>query len=176
MLTVAIAVTVGSVAIAQYSNVRRSMAGDGAMRIVMGQLTRAQQLATQQRRNIEVQFVGGNWIKLLRHELDGTTTPIGNVALEGSMQYALLSSVPDTPDAFGNSGALAFGGATIIQFTSDGTLADQSGNPLNGTVFLSVGGQVSSLRAVTIMGTTGRIRAYRAAGNSAGTFVGWNRV
>lgn len=152
------------------------MAGDGAMRIVMGQLIRAQQVATQQRRNIEVQFIGNNWIRLIRHELDGTTTTISNVALEGGIQYALVPSIPDTPDLFGNGSALAFGGASLIQFTSDGTLADQNGNPLNGTVFLSIGAQVTSFRAVTIMGNTGRVRAYRSVANGAGSFVGWSRV
>jgi len=39
-----------------------------------------------------------------------------------------------------------------------------------------VGKQVSSLRAVTIMGTTGRVRAYKAAANNLGAFTGWNRV
>jgi len=180
MITVAIGVTVSSVGIAQYTSVRRAMAGDGAMRVVMGQLNRAQQLATQQRRNIEVQFVGGNWIKLVRHELDGTTTALGAVALEGSMQYATISGVPDTPDNFGNGSAVAFpvgaGNATQEVFTSDGLLVDQNGNPLNGTIFLSVAGQVTSLRAVTVMGNTGRVRAYRGVASKTGAFVGWTRV
>src|SRR5665213_2696283 len=137
LFTIAVAATVGAAGTAQYTNVRRSMAGDGAMRIVMGQLMRAQQLATQQRRKIEVQFIGTNWVKIIRHENDGVTlTTLSTVALEGNMQYALVSGVADTPDAFGNASALAFGNATQIMFTSDGTFIDQAGNPLNGTVFL----------------------------------------
>ena len=176
MFVVAIGATVGAVGVAQTNNVRRSMQGDGAMRLVMGQLARAQQLAIQQRRNIEVQFVGGSWMKVVRHELNGSLTTLTSVSLESGMQFQLVNNVPDTPDAFGNGAALAFGAATQILFTSDGLLVDQNGNPLNGTVFLSAGGQLSSLRAVTIMGNTGRVRGYKAAANAAGNFVGWNKV
>jgi Tfp pilus assembly protein FimT len=176
LFTVAIAGTIGAVATASITNARRSMQGDGAMRVVMGQLVRAQQLAAQQRRSVEVQFIGGNWVKIVRHELNGGFTTLSTIALEGGMQYALVANVADTPDAFGNGNALAFGAATQVVFNSDGALVDQNGNPLNGTVFLSVGGQPSSLRAITILGSTGRVRAYRARINAVGSFVGWSRV
>jgi len=40
---------------------------------------------------------------------------------------------------------------------------------LNGTIFLGMNGQVSTARAVTIMGGTGRVRQYTWNGAS----IGW---
>jgi hypothetical protein len=52
-----------------------------------------------------------------------------------------------------------------ILFNSDGTLIDQQGRPINGTVFLAVrGGTDRSARAITVLGATGRVRAYRWTG------------
>jgi hypothetical protein len=46
-------------------------------------------------------------------------------------------------------------------FTSDGTFANQSGDPINGSVFMSVPGDASSARAVAIFGPTAALRAWR---------------
>ena len=46
-------------------------------------------------------------------------------------------------------------------FSSDGTLIDGAGNPVNGTIFLAVPGSVRAARSVTILGATGRVTAYR---------------
>ena len=40
------------------------------------------------------------------------------------------------PDAFGHTGAIAFGSTPTIRFTSDGSLIDSSGDVLNGTVYV----------------------------------------
>ena len=93
------------------------------------------------------------------------------MAFEGNVTYRLVPTVTtDTPDGFGNSTALAFGTATSYTFSTDGTLVDQSGNPLNGTIFLAVVNVAKSQRAVTIMGGTGRVRGFKWTG------FGWNRV
>ena len=86
------------------------MKGDGAMRLVMSQLTQAREMAITQRRTMELKFVGGaggNWLQVVRHEVPGTgTTTLSSVAFEGNVGYRLISSVTtDTPDGFGVSGA-----------------------------------------------------------------------
>ena len=48
-----------------------------------------------------------------------------------------------------------------IMFTSEGTLVDSSGDPVNGTVFLGTGIDKSSARAVTIFGTTALLRTWK---------------
>jgi hypothetical protein len=89
------------------------------------------------------------------------TTQLASVVLEGSVQYSLAPGVPDTPDAFGRNQAVDFGGAASVMFTSEGMLVDAAGNPINGTIFLAIRGGANSVRAVTILGATGRVRGYR---------------
>lgn len=171
MVTLAVLAIVGSMATMQVSTVRRGMQGDGAMRMVMSQLNTAREMAITQRRNIEVEFVGTNWLKVTRNEVPSGTTVLTNVALESNAQYALVPGVVvDTPDGFGNSTAISFGAATRIMFGPNGDLIDNNGTPVNGTVFLSIPNIRESFRAVTVMGATGRVRAYRWNGAK------WTRV
>jgi hypothetical protein len=57
-----------------------------------------------------------------------------------------------------------------MEFQSDGTFTDGSGNPINGTVFLMVANVKNSGRAVTVLGNTGRIRGWQY--NTNGWFLG----
>jgi hypothetical protein len=78
--------------------------------------------------------------------------------------------VPDTPDRFGGAdpppAAIAFGASVTRMFTSEGTLIDSNGDPINGTVFMSVPGTANSSRAITIFGITGLMRAWRWNGSA----------
>jgi type II secretion system protein H len=171
MVTLSIMAIVGGMATARLADVRRTMQSDSAMRAVMAELNTARDMAVMQRRNMEVQFTGGNWVRTLRHEAPGVvTTAVRGVALEGNATFSLATGVSDTPDAFGNLTPVSFGAAQNIMFGTDGTLIDENGNPLNGTVFLTIAGQKQSARAVTVLGATGRIRGYRWFDG------GWNRV
>jgi hypothetical protein len=51
-------------------------------------------------------------------------------------------------------------------FTADGTLADQTGTPVNGTVFLGQAGSPMTSRALTVFGPTATFRSYRWNGQS----------
>ncbi len=184
MVTLSIMAIVGSMATASMVRARRSLQGDGAMRIVMEQVLMAREMAITQRHNMEVQFVGGNWVRVVRHETSGpvATTILTSVALESNATFSLTPSVPDTPDAFGANASLCFGAASgscaaqTYQFNSDGTLTDGNGVVINGTIFLSIVNQPESARAVTVLGATGRVRAYKWAPPSGAVAGGWNRV
>ena len=182
LLTVGIMAIVGGMATAKMSNARRTMQGDGAMRVVMAEINMARDMAMAQRRNMEVQFVGGNWVRIVRHEAPGiVTTVLHSAALESNATFALTPNVPDTPDGFGNASSVCFGTACNAQgvmFGTEGTLIDANGTPINGTVFLSIASQASSTRAVAVLGATGRIRGYKwVPPNTATGFIGgWNRV
>jgi Tfp pilus assembly protein FimT len=170
MVTLSVIGIVGSMATMQIGTVRRSMQGDGAMRLVMAQLNTAREMAITQRRSIEVRFIGNNWLQIVRHEVPTGITVLTNVALESDAQYSLVDGVEDTPDGFGNSTAISFGSAEKIMFQPNGTLIDDTGSPINGTVSLSIANIPESFRAVTVLGATGRVRGYRWNG------VVWTRV
>ena len=170
MVTLSILAIVGSMATMHVATVRRSLQGDGAMRLVMAQLNTAREMAITQRRNMEVRFIGTNRLQVVRNDVPTGTTTLTNIAFESNAEYALVSGVGDTPDAFGNSSAISFATAQTIMFGTNGTLIDNNGFPVNGTIFLSIASIPESFRAVTVLGSTGRVRGYRWNG------LAWTRV
>jgi prepilin-type N-terminal cleavage/methylation domain-containing protein len=175
MVTLSIAAIVGGMATANLVAARRVIQGDAAMRMVMTQLNTAREMAITQRRLMEVQFAGGNIVRIVRHEAPGIiTTVVATSILESRAQFALTANVPDTPDGFGAAAPVSFGQALAVMFNTDGTLIDTNGSPVNGSVFLAISGQTESTRAVTVLGSTGRVRGYKWVTNGA---VGsWVRI
>ena len=162
LLTVGILGVLSSIALFQIGQSMPGLRGDGAMRVLMAQMTTARETAITQRRIMRLNFINGNQVQVVREEFPGPTlTVISSALFEGGARFNLIGGVPDTPDAFGNSSAVYFSAATQVRFGTDGMLIDQSGNPLNGSVFVSILNQPLSLRAVTVLGTTGRVRGYR---------------
>jgi len=81
---------------------------------------------------------------------------------------------PTTPDGFGSAGfamdfnqGIGAGGGTTIYFQPDGTATDINGNLNNGVVYFGRPGDLYSSRAITLWGTTGRLRGWRLYPNGA---------
>ena len=165
MMVIGIMSVVGSMAVLQVGSSVPVAKGDGAMRVAIAQLNTARELSVSQRRQMQVIFQNTNQIQIVRQEVPAGTTTLSTVSFEGGVVYGLISGVGDTPDAFGIHSAVDFGAANKILFNSDGTLIDQTGNPLNGTVYVTIPNMPRSFRAITILGGTGRIRAYRWDGS-----------
>lgn len=141
------------------------MRADEGMNQVMAQLRKGRSTAMSQRRTVEVRFQGANAIRLMRQDWPPpAVSGLGAVSLGSNCRFMRFEGVPDTPDGFGSREAVDFGGASSLLFLTDGTLADEAGDPVNGTVFIAVPGRVDSMRAVTILGASGRIRSYRWTG------------
>jgi prepilin-type N-terminal cleavage/methylation domain-containing protein len=127
-----------------------------------------------QRRSYQLVATAPNQLQLERVEIGGTLTPLPTVTLPAPAQFMLYNGIPDTPDGYGTcSNGLCFGGTLTQTWLSDGTFVDAAGNPLNATIFIAVPGTAptdlrfkSTQRAFTILGTTGRIRAYKWTGGS----------
>jgi prepilin-type N-terminal cleavage/methylation domain-containing protein len=178
MIAVAIIGIMTSMAVIQIGAVRPGLEADGAMRTVMAQLNFARETAISQRRLVDVSFANaavsqtdlGGWVQVTRRELPNGTTQLSNVPFEGGVRFALWPNVQDTPDGFGNSKAINFGAAVAVMFNTEGMLVDNAGLPLNGTLFMLIPGQAGSYRAVTVLGSTGRVRGFRWNGGQ------WTRV
>lgn len=157
----------------QMSPVIQQWRANRAMELVVTQLRWARQSSIAERRNIRVQFIGSDEIKLTREDVPAGQTVVSDLFLGGGVQFMLVPGMPDTPDAFGDTAPIYFnaiaGGPPVMQFQSDGTLVDGNGNPINGTVFLGISNYQSTARAVTVLGATGRACAFR------GTGQGWIR-
>ena len=162
-------------ALVQINTSRATMNADNAMRLVMGEMSRARDMAIQQRRNIQVTFHNGNELRLTRLEIPLGSTSVGRRIMEGNLRFALPAGTPDTTDGFGAGSALDFDSSNPftgeVVFNSDGMLVHgPSGNVINGTIFLAAPNDPYATRAVTILGSTGRVRGFKRL-NTA-----WGRV
>ena len=183
MVVVIIIITIAAMAILQMGPALQGAQEDAAMRQVLDQLRQAREYSIANRRYVQVTFptnvIGGTTYyqvqMTLRNDLTtgaAVVNPIlSTVTIEPGVPYA-LTGMPDTPDGYGNSNQIYFGGVAGgpvggMLFQSDGELV--SGTtflPINGTVFLGIAGQPSTGRAVTVLGTTGRIRGWRSSGST----------
>ncbi len=165
LMVVAIGGTLAAISVMGFAQAATSIRGDNGMIQVMSQLRMARDLAINQRRTMEIQFLAPNEIRIVRQDIPTGTTLMNQFFLEGTVQFVQFSGVPDTPDAFGNGSAVDFSGANDLGFLGDGMLVDMSnpavaGTPISGTVFLGIPNQPASARAVTVFGGTGRVRGY----------------
>jgi prepilin-type N-terminal cleavage/methylation domain-containing protein len=164
MMVVMLIGIVMSMALFQIGYARPGIVADGGMRTVMAQLNLARDTAVAQRRLVDLEFDEVNHIKrVVRRDLPQGTTVLATTPFEGGVRFGLPAGLnTDTPEKFGLDGPpIAFGAAQTIRFNTEGMLVDGSGNPLNGTVFLMIPENVGSARAVTVLGSVGRVRGYR---------------
>jgi prepilin-type N-terminal cleavage/methylation domain-containing protein len=167
VVVVGIIGVVSGLTVQQLVSVRPWLTGDGAMRVVLGQIRTARELAITQRRYMRVTFTDPNIVQIIREEVPGpATTVLSSTVLEGGVTYSLFNGVPDTPDAFGINAAIDFGAAVNIKFNPDGLLVNEVGASTNGSVFLARPSENRSVRAITVLGSTGRIRGYRWDGSA----------
>lgn len=179
-VVIAISLVIAGIAIIQAQPALIQIRANTAKDLVQGTLRRARESAISDRRSVKVEFLvnppatpPGSYVRLTR--LGGGVGPdtvIETIPIPGSVTYTTFPLEPDTPDGFGNAGPIYFGGvnngpAAGMVYQSDGTFAAAgTGIPLNGTVFMGIPGQATTARAVTILGTTGRIRSYHIAGTA----------
>jgi len=170
LIVILMSMTLMAISIFQLQPAMRLFRSRAATDHVKSTLRQARELAISERRSVVIQFVANNTIQLFQVVEPANTiasTPFLTVPLESGGQFLTLSGETDTPDGFGipSTGGIEFGGisggpTTGMQFQSDGTFTDGSGNPINGTVFLGSPSDNSTAGAVTVLGNTGRVRRY----------------
>ena len=98
------------------------------------------------------------------------------ISLPDGVQFIAIPGIPTTPrtpDGFGNGNvAIDFdqatsGGQNVIYFQPDGTAIDAAGNPNNGVVYIARPGQLATSRAITLFGSTGRLKTWYLTKNGA---------
>jgi prepilin-type N-terminal cleavage/methylation domain-containing protein len=165
MVVVGIAGVLTAMAVVQIGLAKSAMQGDAAMRSLMAAMNQAREAAITQRRNMRMVFDANNRIQIIREEVPGpATTVVATVLFEGGMKYLKLVTT-DTLDQFGNTNPVnlptASGTPPEVKFTPEGKFVNQAGQTLNATVLIARTNTVTSQRAATIMGSTGRVRAFR---------------
>ena len=177
---IVVSLTIAAMAIVQLQPALGDARADSAMKQVVDQLRQAREYAVSNRRYIQVTFpvvvvAGQKQYEVVMTERNDLTAGAGainpvlsTVPIEGPLTCYIDPTLPDTPDAYGNANPIEFGGiaggpVAGMLFQSDGELvAAGTYQPINGTVFLGVKGQTLMSRAVTVLGSTGRVRGWKA--------------
>jgi len=187
MIVVAIAMTIAGMIVVHLTPTLQTFRSNSAASQVTDVLRQAREYAITYRRYVQITFpnynangtTANNQIAIT---VKNSLTPPYNqadvllttVSLSGTVNFEVIKGIPDSPDGFGNATPVNFAGTdggptTGMFFQADGTFVNLAGNFINGSVFLGQNQTASTARAVTVLGTTGRIRAYNI--NGAGT--GW---
>jgi type II secretory pathway pseudopilin PulG len=180
--------TIAAMAVLQLVPSLQVARSDNAMRMVMSQFRQAREYSIDNRRYEQITFATvGGLAQIVITQKNSLTSGAGidkvmsTVYVPLPMQYTIVSGMPNTPDGFSNSSAISFKiegtGATptgSYYFQSDGELIDSTTDlPIDGTVFLGVAGNKASARAVTVMGSTGRLRGWKSMGGGTTPTASW---
>ena len=192
LLTVAAFLVIATaIAILKIQPTLQEYQANAALDQVKGTLRQARELAISQRRVIQVSIqndVNGYMSMRLTQVSAGNVVaaaPFLSIPIETTMQVVTFGGEVDTPDGFGiplagaNGSGVQFGGVVggpvIGLFQEDGSFTNAAVGPINGTIFLTpanlaVNNIRSGVRAVTVFGTTGRIRSFHYTG------FGWRQI
>lgn len=174
LIVVAIGTIVASFASMQLATSMRDANANDAVQLVQNQLRKIHEKAMDDRTEFVVTFTqpGGIAIQLMRNAV---LVNSGTVNLPPGEQFVLVPGLPKnpkTPDGFGNGNfAIDFdqangGGANVLYFYPDGTVLDATGAPNNGVIYIARPGDLSSSRAVSVWGATGRVKSWRLMMNA----------
>lgn len=165
LLTVVMLIGIATtVAIIQMRQSVAMLDADKAANLVSAQIRYARQIAVDQRRNVEVAFVGSNQVTVTRQDGGGAETVLSDERLPAGYTFGLPTGIgSDTPEGYGNSQPVNFNLGTTGTFLGDGTLVNDAGIVMNGTVF-TIGSGNGSARAITLTGASGRLKVYAIQG------------
>jgi prepilin-type N-terminal cleavage/methylation domain-containing protein len=177
IVVVSIILIITAISITQLRPNLQNARVDAAMREVLETMRQAREFAVANRRYVQLSFPANNQLKItqlntLTPGAGGVNPVLDTVTLSPPLVFT-VDGMPDTPDAYGNANPIEFenvanGPVGGMVFQSDGEFLDGATFlPINGTVFLGITGQQSTARAVTVLGTTGRVRGWKSTGTTA---------
>jgi Tfp pilus assembly protein FimT len=172
----------GGIAVMNISGALRGAHVETAYQNTLDQLRFARQVAIDKRTVCRVDFAAPGTISVTQAFADGTPVTTETITLPADVQYTIVTGMPTppaaTPDNLGNGNVaidfdrVAGGSGTTIFFQPDGSALDAAGRPNDGVIYVARPNELNSARAITLLGTTGRIRGWRL-GTKAGGGVVW---
>lgn len=181
-VVIAIIMIIMAMAIFQLLPALQSAKSDTALREMLEQVRQAREYAVANRRYVQIAFPtavinGITQYEIVTTQRNSLTTGAGadavlsTIPISMPMTFAVVNAL-DTPDGFGNANAIEFNGTSPGPV--GGMLFDPTGElvsgttylPINGSVFMGIVGQKQTGRAVTVMGTSGRVRGWKNNGSA----------
>ena len=105
---------------------------------------------------------------------------VATYTLPQDVQFAVQAGFPTgaAPDNFGSGGTaidfdqgMGLGSQNYIMFMPDGSSQDTLGNYKSGVLYMTRPSDLYSSRAISVFGTTGRVRGWRLYNQSGNTWV-----
>ena len=165
MITVMFLVIVASVSIPYITPVLRARDVDMAVRTVVWEMGRARQLSVDRRRDIRVTLATPRNITTAQR-VDSDWTQVSQVELPGDMEFRIEMGVskgpPETPTVdYGIADPINFSGLHLVYFLPDGSAITSTGQISGGVVYLARANELETSRAVTLFGSTGKMKRWR---------------
>ena len=136
---------------------------ESAMQTVVSQLRLGRQQAVDLRRVTRVAFTEPGTITTARLE-SGDWQQVVSIDLPRGFQFRIEEGLPvgedNTPDHLGADSAVDFAGESTIFFRPDATATNSLGQITGGIVYLGKAGKLDTARAVTLFGSTARIKPW----------------
>jgi hypothetical protein len=171
----------GGIAVMNIAGALRGAHVETAYQNTLDQLRFARQVAIDKRTVCRVDFAAPGTISVTQAFADGTPVTTETITLPPDVQYTIVTGMPTppaaTPDNLGNGNVaidfdrVAGGSGTTIFFQPDGSALDAAGRPNDGVIYVARPNELNSARAITLLGTTGRIRGWRLGTKSGGGVV-----
>jgi type II secretory pathway pseudopilin PulG len=172
--TIAVLLIAAAIAVMSIGPAVRTSHVDNAYELTLGQLRLARQTAIDKRTVCIVAFAAAGQISSTQAFADGTPVLTTTLQLPQDVSFLAITGIPNTsnmtPDGLGQGNRsidfdqVAGGGGTAIYFQPDGSAQDAVGRVNDGVIYIAQPGALMSSRAVTLLGTTGRIRGWRLIG------------
>ncbi len=143
-----------------------------AVRTVSTQMSRARQFSVDARRRTRVTFTPPGTITVDEQaplSQGGAWTQVSTVELPGDMELEIDGvAISPGPEGFATSQVANFSGYSEIFFMPNGSAVTSAGILTNGVVYVAQPSKVETTRAVTLFGSTGRVKRYQYT-----TGTGW---
>jgi prepilin-type N-terminal cleavage/methylation domain-containing protein len=178
MITVAIILIMAAVAVLAFMPVLELNHVNSAYDTTLSVIRNYRNLAITQSKRYIVTFTTPGTITVQRWDYAVPVSPapvtVQTFALPTDITYAVQAGFPSTaPDGFGTGivaidfdQSMGLGSQDYIMFMPDGSSQDTLGNYNSGVIYMSRTGDIYNSRAITVWGTTGRVRGWRLVNQS----------
>ncbi len=185
LIVIAIGLTVSAIAMMLVRGSLDTVKADEALQIALVQARQVHERAIDERHIYRLTFTAPRTIQTDRIDLSGTLAvpvPVSSIDLPADTSFTVVSGAPTAapPNGLGaGSNAIDLSvnnapGITQVYFQPDGRVLDYLNRVANGIVYLARPDDLSSSRAITIFGTTGRMKGWKLS--VTGSTASWGQL
>ena len=178
MISVAIILIMAGVAVLAFMPVLELNHVNSAYDTTLSVISNYRNLSITQSKRYIITFTTPGTITVQRWDYAAPVSPapvaVQTFTLPTDITYAVQAGFPATaPDSFGTGvvaidfdQSMGLGSQNYIMFMPDGSSQDLLGNYNSGVIYMTRAGDIYNSKAITVWGTTGRVRGWRLVNQS----------